>query len=103
MDPTQSTLELLLLSEKLAHVGSWRWDLQRNTVFLSDELIRILGIELSGNSSTFETLMAYLHPDDRSRVDAMIQQSLADKQPFRYEARFISTTHHELTIRVQAI
>jgi PAS domain S-box-containing protein len=60
----------LARSQRLAHVGSWRWDVARHALIeWSDEYARIHGVALSEvralMDSQYETV---IHPDDRERV-----------------------------------
>jgi PAS domain S-box-containing protein len=59
-------------AQRIARLGSWEWDLQRDHVHWSDETYRILGLEPGGAAARFETVLARLHPDDRPGMeDAM--------------------------------
>ncbi len=60
--------------ERLAHVGTWVWDVQTNEVSWSHELYRILGYEPNLPPSV-ELFFAALHPDDRDEVRARSQRS----------------------------
>jgi two-component system, NtrC family, sensor kinase len=37
--------ETLIRAQEVAHIGDWRYDLQSNEIFLSDEIIRIFGFD----------------------------------------------------------
>jgi PAS domain S-box-containing protein len=76
-------------AQRLAHLGSWEWEIEANTVSVSDEMYRILGVEPEAFPWTFETSFALVHPDDRERVRAVIGQALASGEPVDYEARVL--------------
>jgi len=54
-------------SQRLAHVGSWEWDLRTGNVFWSDEMYRLYGHEPGAIAVDCSTSMAYTHPEDRER------------------------------------
>ena len=73
-------------AQELAHVGSWEWDIPANHVTWSDELYRIYGLPL-GSPAGYAQFVARVHPDDRARVERLIAEGLADRQPREYECR----------------
>jgi two-component system, cell cycle sensor histidine kinase and response regulator CckA len=50
--------------ERLAHVGSWQWDVRTNEVAWSEEFYRILGYDPAVDPATMDRFYATLHPDD---------------------------------------
>jgi two-component system cell cycle sensor histidine kinase/response regulator CckA len=60
--------QLLVEAERLAHVGSWVWDVESDGVFWSDEMFRILGYDPIADLATSEAFFARVHPDDLERV-----------------------------------
>ena len=55
-------------AQRLAHFGSWEWDLTTNSVIWSDELIRIFGLNPKDFEMTYERFLNCVHPDDRKLV-----------------------------------
>ena len=74
-------------AQAVAHIGSWRMDLQRNTLHWSDETYRIFGIP-KGLPLTYEAFLANVHPDDRQMVDRSWQAALGGA-PFDIEHRIL--------------
>jgi len=75
-------------AQRLAHVGSWNWDRQANTVTWSDELYRIFGIprqELHPGGLAMELI----HPEDRDLLQSTIEASLKSKEPYDIYYRVI--------------
>ncbi len=64
----------LATAQRIAHVGSWEWDVAADRVQWSDEMCRIFGIE-PGLTPDFETYLSSVHPGDRERVDRRIQRA----------------------------
>jgi two-component system, cell cycle sensor histidine kinase and response regulator CckA len=61
--------------ERLAHVGSWVWDVRTNQVAWSSELFRILGYDQAEVQPTAELFFESIHPDDQPAVRALSQQA----------------------------
>ncbi|MEY2936266.1 MAG: hypothetical protein RL033_7015, partial [Pseudomonadota bacterium] len=75
---TMSAREALLVeAERIAHVGSWVWDLGTGGVFWSDELFRIIGHDPAQVSASAEAFFERIHPDDRERVRSAAAQGAA--------------------------
>jgi PAS domain S-box-containing protein len=55
-------------AQAVAHIGSWKLDLQQNALLWSDETHRIFGIP-KGQPMTYETFLSSVHPDDREFVE----------------------------------
>lgn len=76
-------------AQQLARVGNWEWDIPTNTVAWSDELYRIFGVEPQAFGVTYESFLERLHPDDRRRVSAVIEQALASAGSFNHYHRVV--------------
>ena len=59
---------LLKKSQAIAHVGSWRLDVQQDALYCTDEVYRILGLQPGATALSHSSLLAVIHPDDRDRV-----------------------------------
>lgn len=70
--------ELLQEAERVAHLGTWTWDMESGRVTWSDELHRILGLEPGRATPSFEAFMAAVHPADRERVMTISERGIAD-------------------------
>ncbi len=57
-------------AQRIAHIGSWEWDLATDTAQRSEEIYRIVGVEPGAFPGTTEAFLAWVHPDDRARVRA---------------------------------
>ncbi len=76
-------------TQKLAHLGSWEWDVPRNEVLWTDELYRLYGFEPGTVAVDYESYLSYLHPDDRDRVNQVVQSSFATGESFDFEHRLV--------------
>ncbi|NLC56772.1 MAG: PAS domain S-box protein [Armatimonadetes bacterium] len=74
-------------AQALAQTGSWRFDVRHNTLVWSAETYRIFGIP-EGTPVTYELFLAYVHPDDRERIDREWQAALRGA-PYDTEHRIV--------------
>src|SRR6185436_14147296 len=76
-------------AQRLAHIGSWEWDIPGNLIKWSDELFKIFGLTPQEFEASYENYLKYLHPEDKELVNGAIQKALADHQPFDFTHRLI--------------
>jgi two-component system, cell cycle sensor histidine kinase and response regulator CckA len=77
-------------AQRLAHIGSWNWDLQNNTLIWSDEHYRIFGLDPQEYNPTYESaVMEYVHPEDRDLVKSTVEHSIRTQEPFDFNYRAI--------------
>jgi signal transduction histidine kinase len=69
-DPTERLNEV----EATAQLGSWSWDIEKDVVSWSDELYRIYGLAPQSMPITYEAVLELLHPDDRGRLNELVQR-----------------------------
>jgi len=68
--------ESLENAQRIAHLGSWEWELPRDNVHWSDETYRILGIAPDAIAPSFSAFLHYVHPDDRDAVQESMRRLL---------------------------
>lgn len=76
-------------SQQMARIGSWEWDLERQTLFWSDEVYRIFGAEPGAFEPSVEIFEKAIHPDDREDFLRRREQMLAEKQSVCIEHRIV--------------
>jgi PAS domain S-box-containing protein len=76
-------------AQRIAKIGSWRWDLKLNKVFWSDELYNIFEKERSSFTPSLEAFAACVHPDDRELAIDKVKKSLDNHQQFSYQCRIV--------------
>jgi diguanylate cyclase (GGDEF)-like protein/PAS domain S-box-containing protein len=80
---------MLARTERVAHLGSWQWELASDKVTWSDELFNIFQIELSANAPSFaEQEKLYLSPDLLRWRDA-VADAIAHHRPYEIELTII--------------
>lgn len=76
-------------AQRLAHVGSWHWDVQNNVVLWSDELYRIFGLRPQELDPTYESFLALVHPEDRATVARVLESALRNQASYTHYFRII--------------
>lgn len=66
------------LAIEAAGIGLWDWDLVHNDLVWNERCKSILGLPADAAVS-YELFFSCMHPDDRERVDRVVQESLARK------------------------
>jgi PAS domain S-box-containing protein len=73
-------------AQRLARLGSWRYDPARAELWWSDELYRIFGLRHGVDPITMERFLALVHPADRTALEAQI----AAEAPYRTDYRIVA-------------
>jgi PAS domain S-box-containing protein len=73
-----------------ASMGTWDWDLRTNQVVWSPQLEALHGLPAGTFDGTFASYEREIHPDDRARVFASVQQALADGRAHDVEYRIVA-------------
>ncbi|MGH3666437.1 MAG: putative bifunctional diguanylate cyclase/phosphodiesterase, partial [Egibacteraceae bacterium] len=76
-------------AQALAHVGSWDWDIPNGTVWWSEEMYNLAGIDPQRFTPSLESFLELVHPDDRFRVAAIIELACANHAEMDYECRIV--------------
>ncbi|HEY2923423.1 MAG TPA: MASE1 domain-containing protein [Candidatus Eisenbacteria bacterium] len=76
-------------AQRAARMGSWEWDIEKDTIWWSQELYSIYGLERASTLAGYEAYLARIHPDDRANADHVVSTALRDKQPFSFEHRIV--------------
>lgn len=76
-------------AQRIANVGDWAWDIDTDTVTLSDELLRICGLERQGHGMAFDAFLDLVHPKDREAVRVMVEKVVSTREHLSIEHRFV--------------
>ncbi|MBN2327214.1 MAG: response regulator [Candidatus Omnitrophica bacterium] len=79
--------ELLEKAEEVAHLGSWKLNLETEVISWSKEVYKIFGVrQFDGSRKAF---MEYVHPDDRRELKEAITRSCEENQEYNIVHRII--------------
>lgn len=76
-------------AHRVAHLGTWEWDVAADSVTWSDEMFRIFGLEPGQLVPTLDGYLSQVHPADRSRVREVIAGGLDGRSSFDAEHRVL--------------
>ncbi len=76
-------------AQAIAHLGHWRRDFRNDTLYWSDEVYRIFGLEPRKSGTSFEMFLAHVHPQDRDRVATAYRTSVQQRIPYDIEHRVL--------------
>ncbi len=79
----------LVNAQRMAHLGSWDWDIVRNRLVWSAETYCIFRQPPEQFEVSYDTFLECVHPDDRNRVKAELENTLNNGQPYETEMRII--------------
>jgi PAS domain S-box-containing protein len=87
------SMALLSHGERLAHVGSWEWDIASGSCLASTEWQRLHG--LTGDRFSNEEVARTCHEDDREAMEAALARTAAG-EPYRVDHRIVRPDTHEV-------
>lgn len=91
--------DLLYETQKIAKVGSWQYDVEARKAVWSETLCTMYGIDsFSSIENSLEGYINFIHPIDRSRVTAIISNSLKQAVDFSFDATIIKMGGEEREI-----
>lgn len=88
-------------AQRIAHIGSWNWDIERDEFKWSDEIYRIFGVEPQEFGATYEAFLGFVHPEDRQAVHKCVSDSLKLKKPYSIEHRIVLANGAEKVVHEQ--
>ncbi|MCC6525807.1 MAG: PAS domain S-box protein [Polyangiaceae bacterium] len=93
--------DALLRAQRLARLGSFEWDIRKNTSEWSDEMVRLLGLEPGASPPTQEAFFEQIHPEDRARVAARLAADLEARRPHLSVHRIVRVDGTQIWVRCQ--
>jgi PAS domain S-box-containing protein len=85
-------------AQRIAHIGSWEWNLLNNKISWSDEMYRIFGLKPQEELS-FDKILNYIHPEDRDYLRDAHQEALKGEKPsILIEVRIVSADEEKRII-----
>ena len=88
-------------AQQLSRTGSFGWNVATGEIFWSDETFRIFGYDRT-IKPTVDLFRKRIHPDDRPRVQEVLERAAADRQAFDFEHRLLMPDGSVKTLHVVA-
>lgn len=79
----------LAAAQRVAHVGSWDYNLQTQKITWSEENFRIFGLDPASGDPTHPQILTLIHPEDRQTWRQATEQTLATGEPYHCEFRIV--------------
>ncbi|AFY37917.1 multi-sensor signal transduction histidine kinase [[Leptolyngbya] sp. PCC 7376] len=90
----------LLAAQKIANIGIWEWDIERDQTYWSAEIFKIYGLPVNSFQPNSKSFFERLHPDDLPSIQTVIQKILNNQEfPEYWEYRIITPTGTTKTIK----
>lgn len=80
-----SAQERLKDAHRLAHIGTWNWVIDTDTVTWSDELYQIAGLDPSLPAPSYAKLSRIYTPDSWDRLSDVVSKALQTGEPYNLE------------------
>lgn len=81
--------ERLARAQRYANMATWEWNLNNNSIYWTDGLPPLLGLNEGALPHEPSAFMQRVHRADRQRLIRRIRESTASERPFRVEHRVI--------------
>ncbi len=94
---------LLAEAQRLTRMGSFEWDPAADLLLWSEEMYRIFGRDPAAFRPDFAAFMAAVHPEDRPRVEARVQQAVLRDEAFDIEYRIVRPDGQVRTLYAYAV
>ena len=79
---------MLNSAARIAHLGTWKWNICDNSNSWSEEQFQILGIPTNVQPN-YEAFFNVLHPDDHVKVTSALEKTLKNNEPYNLECRVV--------------
>lgn len=88
-DALKKSNERLENAQRIARMGGWDWDIEKDDLHWSAEIYRIFGVEPREFGATYETFLGFVHPEDRMAVHRNVTEALTLRKPYSIEHRIV--------------
>ncbi len=76
-------------AQRIAHIGSWEWNVETDELDWSDELYSIFNLDKKHYTPTMKSFFKYLHPDDREFVSKKFNTIVLEKEKVKYDFKIV--------------
>ncbi|MDI3289594.1 PAS domain S-box protein [Polyangium sp. 15x6] len=93
--------ERLARAQRIAHIGSWQWEVDTNEVSWSDECCRLFGLPPGAETRAYEDFLSVVHPDDRANVDEAVRRALEGTLTYSHDLRIVVEDGRERIVHAE--
>ena len=79
----------LKTAQRVAHVGSWEFEVSTQKITWSEELFHIFGLDPTKPEPTYAEHIQLIHPDDRSLWQQTIGKAIADGISYEFDFQIV--------------
>ena len=84
-----SRQETLIRTQKIAHVGSWEWDVATDTVTWSDELFKIFALDPEKGAISYTDHPKIYTPESMQRLDMAVRHTLETGESYEMDLEIV--------------
>lgn len=95
----KTTQQRLETSQKITHMGNWEWNIEKDTLWWSNEIFRIFGLDSNLDEPSHAKFLNQVHRDDRTYVEDGIMAALGNRKAYNLEHRIILADGSTKTVR----
>ena len=89
---------LLKLAETVGNMGHWYADLVTGDMTWSPQIFRIFGVDAKSFAPSVRAVIAAAHPDDRSHIEAKLDEATRSKTNFEFDYRILRPDGNRRTV-----
>ena len=78
---------LLTIAQKVAHVGSWEFDLATGKISWTEEVFRICGFDPNQPAPSFSELIERIHPHERASFEENVKRAVTEGTSYEMDYR----------------
>ncbi len=93
--------ERLIEAQRIAHLGNWDWNIEKDKLYWSDEIYRIFGFAPQEFGANYNAFMGGVHPDDRNFVNKAVNDALNNIKPYNIDHRVLHPDGSERIVHEQ--
>jgi PAS domain S-box-containing protein len=79
----------LVMTQRVARIGSWEFDLESQKIAWSEETFHHLGLAPTDSEPTYAELLQKVHPDDREMLQQSVEKAIAEGIPYTLDLRIL--------------
>jgi len=88
----QKSETFLQHAQRIAHLGSWNWNIVTGELYWTDEIYRIFGLAPQSIKITYDQFFAFVHPDDRQFLQHNVDAAIHENKPYSVDHRICLPT-----------